>query len=322
MREERKFLECNLSGRSLMWPVWGVLAVGIAVALISNLYVCAGCEGTPFFPNFVVLSVVTPFVAIYLLSMLVFSFTKRSVEACGFQGERAEADYVFGIYYKRLLFGALMCVVTCGLYLPWFVADFTKSLVGGISFKGVKFDFHGTGIDLMSILILGLIMPFILLVVVSVAVTAGGLLAESVVATIVGMVMIMVASVAIYSLGYALLARWMLRLSYGDKVLKSNFSLLGATLYIIEQWAFTIFTLGLYAPMMSLRIVKYFVSEITCGEGRERVRLGMRLRSWRDWAYVWGHTLLVVVTLGIYTPWFYARLMNRFVPRIYIDSEV
>lgn len=321
MREERKFLECNLSGRSLMWPVWGVLAVGIAVALISNLYVCAGCEGTPFFPNFVVLSVVTPFVAIYLLSMLAFSITKKSAEACGFQGERAEADYVFGIYYKRLLLGALLCVISCGLYLPWFVADLTKSLVGGISYKGVKFDFHGTGVDLLSILVLGLILPFVVLVVVLGVVTAGGIFAESVVANIVGMVMIMAASIAIYSLSYALLARWMLRLSYGDKVIKSNFSLLGAILYIVEQWAFTIFTLGLYAPMMSLRIMKYFVSEITYGEGRDCVRLGMRLRSWRDWAYVWGQMLLVVVTLGIYTPWCYARLMNRFVPRIYIDPE-
>lgn len=321
MREERKFLECNLSGRSLMWPVWGVLAVGIAVALISNLYVCVGCEGTPFFPNFVVLSVVTPFVAIYLLSMLAFSITKKSAEACGFQGERAEADYVFGIYYKRLLLGALLCVISCGLYLPWFVADLTKSLVGGISYKGVKFDFHGTGVDLLSILVLGLILPFVVLVVVLGVVTAGGIFAESVVANIVGMVMIMAASIAIYSLSYALLARWMLRLSYGDKVIKSNFSLLGAILYIVEQWAFTIFTLGLYAPMMSLRIMKYFVSEITYGEGRDCVRLGMRLRSWRDWAYVWGQMLLVVVTLGIYTPWCYARLMNRFVPRIYIDPE-
>lgn len=321
MREERKFLECNLSGRNLMWPVWGMLAIVIAISVIRELFGCADCEGTPFFPNFLILNVVTPFVAIYLLSMLVFSLTKRSVEACGFKGERAEADYVFGIYYKRLLLGALLCVISCGLYLPWFVADLTKSLVGGISYKGVKFDFHGTGVDLLSILVLGLILPFVVLVVVLGVVTAGGIFAESVVANIVGMVMIMAASIAIYSLSYALLARWMLRLSYGDKVIKSNFSLLGAILYIVEQWAFTIFTLGLYAPMMSLRIMKYFVSEITCGEGRDCVRLGMRLRSWRDWAYVWGQMLLVVVTLGIYTPWCYARLMNRFVPRIYIDPE-
>lgn len=322
MREERKFLECNLSGRSLMWPVWGVLAVGIAVALISNLYVCAGCEGTPFFPNFVVLSVVTPFVAIYLLSMLAFSITKKSAEACGFQGERAEADYVVGIYYKQVLFGALMCVVTCGLYLPWFVANFTKSLVGGISFKGVKFDFHGTGISLLAILTLAFVLPLVLLAMLfSVAIVTAPF-RESLTTFIVGCVVMLVAVVVVCAVGYVLLARWMLKVSYGDKVLSANFTTFGATLFLIEQSALSILTLGLYSPMMWLRIVQYFLSATSLGEGRERVRLGMRLRSWRDWAYVWGQTLLVVVTLGIYTPWFYARLMNRFVPRIYIDSEV
>lgn len=304
-----------------MWPVWGMWAVGIAVAAINAAVGCVGCDGTPFFPNYLILSLLVPFITTFALGLLMLFVVRPMAEACGLEGERAATDYSVGEYAKRCLIGALLSAVTLGIYTPWFVAGLTKYLLGGISFKGIRFGFHGTGISLLAILTLAFVLPLVLLAMLfSVAIVTAPF-RESLTTFIVGCVVMLVAVVVVCAVGYVLLARWMLKVSYGDKVLSANFTTFGATLFLIEQSALSILTLGLYSPMMWLRIVQYFLSATSLGEGRERVRLGMRLRSWRDWAYVWGQTLLVVVTLGIYTPWCYARLMNRFVPRIYIDTE-
>ncbi|MBQ1964602.1 MAG: hypothetical protein II358_04180, partial [Tidjanibacter sp.] len=81
----------------------------------------------------------------------------------------------------------------------------------------------------------------------------------------------------------------------------------------------TALTLGLYAPAAELRTMRY-VARHTYVEGEEQKpkRFGMSLRMWSDWGYLWVQTLLLLVTFGLYLPWFYAKVMSRFTERLYV----
>lgn len=314
-------MECELAAGRIMWPLWGVLVIGMGVAAVNMGFGCVALGGTPFFPNYVITSLLTPFILTFTSALLLLFVVRQIVESCGLEGERAATDYSVGEYVRKCLVGALLCAITLGVYTPWFVAKMTKYLLGGISFKGVKFGFQGSGFELFAIVTLSLILPLVILALLFNVAVFSAPFRESLTTLIVGLVIFLFAMVAVCALGYSLLARWMLKVNYGERLFSTNFTTLGATLFVIEQVALTIITLGLYAPMMSLRIVQYFLSATCVGEGRDCVRIGMRLRSWRDWAYVWGQLLLTIVTLGIYIPWFYTRIFNRFVPRIYLDSQ-
>ena len=115
---------------------------------------------------------------------------------------------------------------------------------------------------------------------------------------------------------------WMVNLTYGDKILTARLSVLPATGYVMGQIFLTLLTCGLYAPMADLRIMQYIADRcvVVSPDGEEK-SMGLRLRSWRDWAWMWGQVLLLSITLGIYLPWFYAKVMNRFGGRLYVEDK-
>ena len=321
----RKFLDYKLSGREVMWPIWGLVILWLVASLLYSLLVVDADAAATVVDGAWGLRMLA-FVALawgcsVAASLLLFPLCRKSMEAAGMDGERVETTYDFGEYVKLTLVGSLLTVVTLGIYSPWYAVKLTKFFLEGASWRLKYFGFFGKPMSLFAIVTLGLFLPVIVLSV-AMGLTVGGYpeMMESETAVGVSMLILLLVVLVWASAFCMIVSRWMLRLSVGDQRLTTDLSIGRGTMFLVGQTLLCVLTLGLYAPMMELRYCQYLVRSLRCGESEESPRLGMVLRGWSDWGFVILQLLLVAVTLGIYLPWYYGRILSRFVPRIYVED--
>lgn len=69
--------------------------------------------------------------------------------------------------FGNLFVGFLLCIVTLGIYTPWFIAKMYKYILENMTLNGgetqVRFDFRGSGAELFGIIIIGAILTGITL---------------------------------------------------------------------------------------------------------------------------------------------------------------
>lgn len=318
----KNYFDFKISGRQIMWPLWGIMVASILLAAlqlwVDEIYTTAEGEVVAS-GGYLLLSLLVAFVASFVPMLLTFPIVKATVEACGSEGEKVTTDYSFGRYVALVVKGSLLTIITLGIYSPWFLVKLTRFFVEGASYRLRPFGFHAKPMKLFVIVTLMLFVP-IVVVAIGLALLVPDPAALSDVTVVLGALLGVIVSLALASLFCCVVTRWMINLSLGEERITSDIPLTQATLFIMGQLLLTVVTLGLYTPMMELRTMRYFAKCTRVGEGPEARKMGMTLRSWRDWAYVWGQLLLVVITLGIYMPWYYTRILNRFIPRIYVED--
>ena len=322
----KRYFEYSISGRKIMWPLWGMVGVCIVATLFTMLLTPAygSPEGTVADWGWVLRTLGTLVVAILGsvgLYGLCLPLSKFTLEALSVEDEKITTDYDRGEYLKLVAVGSLLTVVTFGLYSPWFMVRITRYLLDNAYHRRRPLGFHAKGGDLFAIVMLGLMVPFVVLVLVASALVAGFGEGADPLLAVLGVVVFYLVVVVWMALFVVLVTRWAINLSVGEERIVTTLPTGEATLFVVGQILLCCITLGLYAPMMELRVLQYFIDGSRVGEGRDARRFGMRITAWRDWAFLWGQLLLVMLTFGIYTPWYYARVMNRFIPRVYLTPE-
>lgn len=325
----KQFFSLNLRGRDVVWPMlgWWLLTVlyvlGIVVRLLaapeSGMTVVDWEFALHLLVGFALHTAFGVGVALVLLPVM-----KRSIGALSYGGESFECDYSIRQYVGLVVGGVALTVLTCGLYLPWFITRLMRFFCEGVSHSFHLMTFRGKAMRLFAISILTLVLPVVAVVALAQhsdlldptkfsfdMMSFGPLLG-------LGVVLLEIFCVSLF---VVLLYRWWEDVTYGDKVVTTRMPLLSATGFVVWQGVLSLLTAGLYAPMASLRMMQYVAERsVVVGADGEEKRLGLRLRSWRDWAWMWGQMLLLVVTFGIYLPWFYAKTMNRFGGRLYVEE--
>ncbi len=79
---------------------------------------------------------------------------------------------------------------------------------------------------------------------------------------------------------------------------------------MLTELFLSIITLGIYAPAAVFGIVRYVINKVGYGENGLLVQNGSKIPFF-GWA--WLQIVLCAITLGIYTPWAYAKIMNLIV---------
>ncbi len=325
----KQFFSLNVRGRDVVWPMlgWWLLTVlyvlGIVVRLLaapeSGMTVVNWAFALRLLVGFALHTAFGVGVALVLLPVM-----KHTIGALSYGGEAFESDYSTRRYVGLVVGGVALTVLTCGLYLPWFITRLMRFFCEGVSHSFHLMTFRGKAMRLFAISILTLVLPVVAVVALAQhsdlldptkfsfdMMSFGPLLG-------LGVVLLEIFCVSLF---VVLLYRWWVDVTYGDKVVTTRMPLLSATGFVVWQGVLSLLTAGLYAPMASLRMMQYVAERsVVVGADGEEKRLGLRLRSWRDWAWMWGQMLLLVVTLGIYLPWFYAKTMNRFGSRLYVEE--
>lgn len=310
-----------------MWSLWGVLVLVplLVVALYYILPHATGGEGVVVDGDFGLRAVSLAGVAFGWLvanSTLLFTLLTPTIEAIGIDGERVATNYDSGRYFKKVLGWSALTVITLGLFAPWMFVRQMRYFFSGATYRHRQLGLHSHSMGLFTMIILVILLP---IMVVAFLMDRGVIILPNVLSLethtlVLGGVILLFALLLWFSFFYAVFMRWLVNMSCGEERIVATVPIGRTMMYIMGQMMFTILTLGLYTPMMELRLLKYFAETVEVGEEHPR-RMGMSLRSWRDWGYVWGQALLVVITLGIYLPWYYTKILSRFIPRIFILSD-
>lgn len=323
----RKFFSLSLSARTLLRPV-------AAILLATVLF----CQGMLAAANIIAtdsaMTVVDGHLALYLLvcGALCFAYgfvvlwailpiMEQTIRALSYDDAPFEVEYNRGEYLRKVAGGVALSVVTFGIYSPWLLAKLLRYIAEGVSHKFYLLSFRGKGMRLLAIVVLTSIVPSLVIGLVA-GLVAGSMAQLDMMsfAPLVGLLSLL-GGLFFAAMSLGLVYQWYVNLTYGDKVVVCRQPLWGSSLYIMGQLLLTVLTVGLYGPMAVLRTMRYVAHHTTIeAEGQKPLTMGFRLRPWSDWGYLWLQTLLLVVTFGLYLPWYYAKVMNRFTSRLYVGQ--
>lgn len=118
------------------------------------------------------------------------------------------------------------------------------------------------------------------------------------------------ASCLLLALYYYLELKWFIDFAYGEYRIRLKSPVLVALLFFFIQFTLSILTLGLYLPVALAMIYRFLVDNtvLLSGDGDEAGRFGYQGRFGYDCLYVFGQSMLVLLTAGIYLAWATARI--------------
>ncbi|MBR4064486.1 MAG: DUF898 family protein [Tidjanibacter sp.] len=236
-----------------------------------------------------------------------------------YRDQPLEADFDTKEFIWLIIKGSILSCITLGIYVPWFIAGLMRYFADGLSHGFSRLSFRGKGGRLFSVIVLALIVPMVVAMLLIGVATGVNLSGESGVAILCVLValLVMIVAMTFYQIYYY---GWYINLTYGGRRIVLGCK--AGTLFwtVLGEMVLSFLSLGIYLPMALLRIYRAFAREIVVGDKLIDARGGMSLRPWNDWAYCWGQVLLIVITLGIYSPWAALRLMRRFGSRVYFKT--
>lgn len=324
----KNYFELNITGRKLLRPV-GVmlLATVLFIAAYGATSSMAMAEGMTVVSGRYALMLAIHFVLWCALGVALMwcmlEIMKTTISALTYDGERFEAEYDLGDYLRVVIKGVVLSVITFGIYLPWFMASLMRFYAEGVSHKFNLLSFRSKGMRLLAIVVLSYIVPVMVLALLSELYVGSPEVVDMMSFAPLWSLIITFGWFFVNSLFVVLYYGWCINLTYGDKIVEARMPLWRGALFMVGQMLLIFVTLGLYVPAAMLRMMRY-VANHTIVEGDQAskpLRFGMSLRMWRDWGYLWVQTLLLLVTFGIYMPWYYAKVMSRFTSRLYITES-
>jgi uncharacterized membrane protein YjgN (DUF898 family) len=249
--------------------------------------------------------------AIYILK-LVIEHVEYDEEKFKFSGEAGE--YV-GLIFK----GILLSIVTLGIYLPFFLRELMAFYIGKTSYKDEAFRFMGKGGDLFVIFLFALIVPLIILAIIfgfdyNAERTFSSFKAYG----------LNILETAIISPFIFLYYRWFVDIRYKNYHAKIAADIMEGIGVVLLQMVITAATFGIYFPVAYLKIYKYYLEKVKVkddSDQEQNIQFGYDIDPTNDFLYIWGQSLLTIITLGIYSPWAYCNILDRVLGKTWMETK-
>lgn len=215
--------------------------------------------------------------------------------------------------------GSLLSVVTLGIYFPWFMRNLMRFFYDQTLWDSKPFSFTGKGGTLLKYFLLAFILPFIVLMVIVVSVTMNGQgMLNSAGVAIALCCFIIIVFIPLY----ILMLKWQFCFSYDGYDAAFRAKLVNAAGYFLGQIVLSIVTLGLYLPAAYIKLYRYVANHVVFvqRENGKEYPVGFDGSLARNYGYFLLQFLLLIVTLGLATPWVYARCGSRLANATFIDG--
>lgn len=256
------------------------------------------------------------FLVVFFGSLAIsFFLYKLSIEHIEFENIRPDFNGNLSKFLRIVLKGILFTIITIGIYLPWFIKDIYGFFIDKTSYQDSKFKFQAKGSDLLVIFILAALIPLgILAFLLKDFLEPGRTFSFS---NYIGNILEAIV-IAPFTFFYI---RWIINLRYRDFEIKLDADYMEGIGVVLLQTFLAAITFGIYYPLAYLKIYQYFLqkTQIKSNTG-ENVNLGYDLDAGNDFLYIWGQTLLSIITIGIYIPWAYCKVMQRVLGKSYIQK--
>jgi len=245
-----------------------------------------------------------------------FYFTRIFVEHLRFGEKRVEFTSTFSSYINRAIPGFLLSFVSLGIYMAWFIKDLLSFFAGSSHIDGEPLQFHGEARRLFVILLASLFLPILVLAMITVQLSPQVL--ESTWFFIINQAITMIVLVPYVYFVWV----WIMNFQHRDQYIYLNTSFSESGLVILRELGLTIITLGIYFPLMYLRLYVHFAERcVITKEGSYRT-FGYDLEEGDDFVFIWGQILLCIVTLGIYVPWAFCKVGKRILTKTYLTESM
>lgn len=245
---------------------------------------------------------------------IMFYMIKIIIEGVKYSDHNVKFEGKFGTYLWKIISGFVLSVVTLSIYMAWFIKDLTKFIVNNSSVDDVKFEFLGKGGRLFLLFLLSLYLPLLIIIF-----AAAGFMMEinqSVIFTLIYQLVVMILMVPYMYLFY----KWMFNVKYKDYQIKWQTGFGASCAKILVEMLLLVVTLGVYFPLFYMRLYHYFASKTIAESPDRKLQFGYEQDAKGDFLFIWGQTLLTIVTLGIYFPWAYSKVGKRILTKTFVES--
>ena len=308
----KNYFSFNLTGRKLL-PIWILFLVCFiapyATLVISMKNIQPGSSLLYLFFPLVLLLIVIAFV-------ITFYIARLAIENVAFKDQSIVFHGKFSEFIGVVIFGYFISLITLGIYLAWFIRDLHRFFINNSSFDSQFLRFKGQGGKLFVILLLTIMLPVIILSVIMALfiIKNGAVAAEGMIIQQVVMLILMIPYMYF-------LYKWMVNIAYKNYIITWKTNAWNSCGKIALEMVLTVITVGIYAPLAMLRIYKYFTDRTTAVSTEGEFRFGYNIDQLNDFLFIWGQTLLMIITLGIYYPWALCKIGNRILGKTYFLKE-
>jgi uncharacterized membrane protein YjgN (DUF898 family) len=245
-----------------------------------------------------------------------FFILKLSIENVSYSGANVNFKGTFPVYLGKSLLGFFLSIITITIYMAWFIKDITKFFINNSSLNSNSFVFNGKPGKLFLILFLGFFLPMIIFTLI----LGQHLISEpgNITFQLIYQAFIILLLVPFVYLFY----KWFFDIQYKDYHLHWETEFFPSASKILLQILLTIITLGIYFPLAYLKLYKYFIEKTIAIKESETLHFGFDLENGKDFIFIWGQTLLSVITLGVYYPWAYCKIGKRFLNKTFLTKNV
>jgi uncharacterized membrane protein YjgN (DUF898 family) len=259
---------------------------------------------------------------------ILFFIYKMTIDGLEFREKVFTFEGKFSNFISLFIGNLLLTIITLGIYSPWFVANMYKFFAINAKYDEHNFEFKGKGSDLFVISLVALIIPMMVLgaIVMTGALLGGfmnaithrempemsGFIIFLVIFAVVSVILILVCFTYYYY-------KWCVNLSVKGYEIKWETEFWPSIQQILIQIGLSVITLGIYSPVASLRLYKYFLDKSVARNESSLKKFGYDLEAGNDFLFIWGQVLLCIITLGIYFPWAYCKISNYILSKTYVE---
>lgn len=255
------------------------------------------------------------FLSIGLMLLLSFFYCKYAVNYFAWKETPFEFTGRFGAYIGRVVLGLLLSIITLGIYFPWYARSITSYVLGNSKYKGESFEFLGKGSKLFVFVLLAGALPMLVLSIAYGAVlTANPAALQAQSWIFLGLVYLCI--IPLLYLQY----KWYINFRYKDYQIVNKSDFWQGCGMILGQVLLMIITVGIYSPVAVMRIFKMYAETTTMENATRKFRFGYDLDTSKVFLFFWGQSLLTIITLGIYSPWAFAKVCRYIASKTYVEE--
>ncbi len=235
----------------------------------------------------------------------------------------------FGSYMSLFISNLLLTIITFGIYSPWFLTNMYKFFATNAKQGEHNLEFKGKGSDLFIIILVSLIIPMMVVGgVMFIGNLSGGFMnalmqkeIPEMSGWVIGLLFFAIVSIILILVSFAYyFYKWCVNLTFKGYEIKFETEFWPSVQQILIQVALSVITLGVYSPVASLRLFKYFAERTVARKDSLVKKFGYNLDTTADFLKIWGQFLLCIVTFGIYFPWAYCKISDYILRKTYVEE--
>ena len=295
-------------------------------------------------------------IVLMMYFIFIFTFSKLIVRSIELKGVRLRYHYGTAKYIGMILSGILFSILTLGIYIPWLIKNIHRFFFQGITYRSQPFEFKGNGTQLFLIFTLTILIPFLIVGIVLFSILDSEinlwiyqLIVISILVSLIYLIFKWIVNISykdylirldvgffaamwkiaielVMAVIFVFIFQWLIMVSdvfLGENIVLWDSPYFPVTAKIVIELLMIVITAGFYFPMAFIRLYRFFTAHTKSNiiDGQQ-VTLGYEGDQVEVFRFIWGQILLTVITLGIYFPWAFTRIISKLFAGTYVQTEV